>query len=77
MMQKVNMVALKILKQIQNKPNACEFYYDKEILTCGSLLSTRSRSQFWVFLSKVQRSRRRRKEESCLGSEWNELLHDR
>ena len=35
-----------------NKPTACEFYYDKEILTCGPLLSTRSRSQFWVFLSK-------------------------
>ena len=29
------------------------------------------------FCQKVQRSRRRRKEESCSGSEWDELLHDR
>ena len=33
-------------------------------------------SYSWCFCQKVQRSRRRRKEESCLGSEWNELLHD-
>ena len=51
-MQKGNIVALIILKQRQNKPTACDFYYDKEILRCGSLLSTRLRSQFWVFLSK-------------------------
>ncbi len=30
-----------------------------------------------VSVKKVQRSRRRRKEEICLGSDWNELLHDR
>ena len=45
-MQKGNIVALIILKQSQNKPTACEFYYDKDILTCGSLLSTRLRSHF-------------------------------
>ena len=32
-MQKGNVVALIILKQRQNKPTACEFYCDKEILT--------------------------------------------
>ena len=30
-----------------------------------------------VSCQKVQRSGRRREEESCLGSEWNEMLHDR
>ena len=28
-------------------------------------------------VSAVQRSRIRQKEESCLGSEWNEMVHDR
>ena len=34
------------------KSTACEFYYDKETLTCGSLLSTRSPRKLWVLLSK-------------------------
>ena len=40
--QKENIVALITLKQRQKKSTACEFFYAKETLTCGSLLSTRS-----------------------------------
>ena len=47
-----NIVALITLKQRQKKSTACEFFYAKETLTCGSLLSTRSPRQFWALLSK-------------------------
>ena len=46
------MVVLSSLKQRQKNSTACEFFYDKETLTCGSLLSMRSPRQLWVLLSK-------------------------
>ena len=50
--QKENIVVFKTLKQSRKKSTACEFYYDKETLTCGSLLSTKSPRKLWVLLSK-------------------------
>ena len=49
--QKEKIVALITLKQRQQKTTACEFFYAKETLTCGLLLSTRSPRQFWALLS--------------------------
>ena len=71
--EKGNMVAFNTLKQSPTKSSVLEFYYDEGMVTRGSPVSMMPQSQFWVRVFLSNSSMLSTREESSLGSDWNEM----